>query len=64
MIMGGGWISILQGWLASPKLIGIQFSYFVGVACFLYLVFYAVRAKSILKNQGIDYDKKENENLH
>jgi FHS family L-fucose permease-like MFS transporter len=58
MIMGGGWISILQGWLASPKLIGIQFSYFVGVACFLYLVFYAIRAKSILKNQGIDYDKK------
>jgi len=59
MIMGGGFISLLQGYLASPDLLGIQFSYVVGVACFLYLAFYAVKAKSILKAQGIDYDKKE-----
>lgn len=58
MIMGGGFISLLQGFLASPKLLGIQHSYFVGVACFLYLVFYAVRAKATLKAQGIDYDIK------
>ncbi len=56
MIMGGGVISLLQGWLASPDLLGIQFSYFVGVACFLYLAFYAIRAKTLLKQQGIDYD--------
>jgi MFS transporter, FHS family, L-fucose permease len=30
----------------------------VGVACFLYLAFYAIKAKSILQKQGIDYDRK------
>src|SRR4029077_12748945 len=53
MIMGGGFISVFQGFLASDKLLGIQFSYVVGVACFAYLVFYAIKAKSILKAQGI-----------
>jgi FHS family L-fucose permease-like MFS transporter len=56
MIMGGGFISVLQGWLASDHLLGIQYSYIVGVACFAYMAFYAVKAKSILKSQGIDYD--------
>ena len=58
MIMGGGVISLLQGFLASNDLLGIQYSYFVGVGCFAYLAFYAIRAKSILKSQGIDYDVK------
>ena len=58
MIMGGGVISLLQGFLASNNLLGIQYSYFVGVACFAYLAFYAIRAKVILKAQGIDYDVK------
>ncbi len=58
MIMGGGFISILQGAVASDHLLGIQQSYWVGVACFLYLAFYAVRSKAILKSQGIDYDVK------
>jgi FHS family L-fucose permease-like MFS transporter len=56
MIMGGGIISLLQGYLAGDNFLGIQFSYVVGVACFAYLAFYAVRAKAILKSQGIDYD--------
>jgi MFS transporter, FHS family, L-fucose permease len=64
MIMGGGFISLLQGWLASPSIIGIQFSYIVGVCCFLYLAFYAIRAKSILKGQGIDYDSLEGKGSH
>ena len=55
MIMGGGIISFLQGVLAD-KVIGIQYSYIMGVLCFAYLAFYAIRAKGILKNQGIDYD--------
>ena len=58
MIMGGGFISVLQGWVASDKILGIQYSYLVGVACFAYLAFYAIRSKSILKSQGIDYDVK------
>ncbi|MEO5783071.1 MAG: MFS transporter [Ginsengibacter sp.] len=59
MIMGGGFISLLQGYLAGNGLLGIQMSYLVGVACFAYLAFYAIKAKSILKSQGIDYDAKE-----
>lgn len=59
MIMGGGFISLLQGFLADDAYLGIQWSYLVGVACFAYLAFYAVKAKSILKSQGIDYDKLE-----
>ena len=56
MIMGGGIISWLQGKVAADNILGIQHSYIVGVACFLYLAFYAVRAKAVLKAQGIDYD--------
>ena len=57
MIMGGGFISLLQGYLADDGLLGIQYSYIVGVLCFAYLAFYAVRAQSILKAQGVDFDQ-------
>ena len=63
MIMGGGIISIAQGFVAD-KLLGIQWSYLVGVACFVYLAFYAIRAKSILKVQGIDYDHMQSAGGH
>jgi FHS family L-fucose permease-like MFS transporter len=56
MIMGGGIVSWLQG-LASEA-VGIQYSYMVGVLCFVYLVFYAWRVSGILKSQGISFDKK------
>jgi FHS family L-fucose permease-like MFS transporter len=56
MIMGGGVISLLQGFLAGDAYLGIQKSYFVGVACFAYLAYYAVRAKRELRSQGIDFD--------
>ena len=56
MIMGGGVVSLIQGYLAD-YVTGIQWSYLVGVACFAYLAFYAIRAKAILKAQGIDYDQ-------
>lgn len=58
MIMGGGVIAALQGWVADDKMLGIQYSYVVGALCFAYLAFYAIRVKSILKSQGIDYDVK------
>lgn len=38
MIMGGGWVSLLQGYLS--KLIGIHASYVVGIFCFIYLLLY------------------------
>lgn len=59
MIMGGGFISLLQGWLGGPDFIGIKASYIVGVCCFLYLAFYGYRTKIILKKQGIDFDRKQ-----
>lgn len=45
MIMGGGFISLFQGFLADQPAIGIRMSFFVGVACFLYLLFYALKTK-------------------
>ena len=56
MIMGGGIISWFQGFVADST--NIHFSYIVGVFCFAYLAFYAWRVSAILKNQGIDFDKK------
>jgi FHS family L-fucose permease-like MFS transporter len=58
MIMGGGIVSLVQGYLSDEKLLGIQYSYIVGVLCFAYLAYYAIKVKSILKSQGIDYDKQ------
>jgi FHS family L-fucose permease-like MFS transporter len=52
MIMGGGVVSFAQGLLADR--IGIHHSFIVGVLCFVYLAFYAVRSSDILKKQGID----------
>ncbi|KFC18052.1 MFS transporter [Chryseobacterium sp. FH1] len=57
MIMGGGFISLLQGYVADVTT--IQASYVVGVACFAYLAFYAWRVTQILKTQGIDLDKEK-----
>ncbi len=58
MIMGGGIVSLTQGWLAGDHVLGIQYSYIIDVLCFAYLAFYAIKSKSILKAQGIDYDVK------
>ena len=56
MIMGGGFISLLQGYVAD--IATIHSSYIVGVVCFAYLAFYAWKVSGILKNQGISFDKK------
>ena len=62
MIMGGGVVSLLQGYLSSDDLLGIQWSYLVGVCCFAYLAFYAYKVKNILKAQGIDWSKPKTVN--
>lgn len=56
MIMGGGIVSWLQGYVADMT--NIHASYIVGVFCFAYLAFYAWKVSGILKSQGIDFDKK------
>jgi FHS family L-fucose permease-like MFS transporter len=64
MIMGGGFISVLQGAVSADNILGIHYSYLVGVGCFAYLAFYAIRAKAILKSQGIDYDALQSSGGH
>jgi MFS transporter, FHS family, L-fucose permease len=64
MIMGGGFISVLQGLISADNVLGIHYSYIVGVACFAYLAFYAVRTKRLLKIQGIDYDALQSAGGH
>jgi FHS family L-fucose permease-like MFS transporter len=56
MIMGGGVISLLQGYISD--FVGIQHSYIIGVLCFAYLVFYAWKVSGILRSQGINFDQK------
>ncbi|PXX47021.1 MFS transporter [Undibacterium pigrum] len=55
MIMGGGIVSWLQGFVADK--IGIQMSYLVGVVCFAYLAFYSWKVQGILHTQGIKLGK-------
>lgn len=55
MIMGGGWISMLQGLVADKT--SIHMSYVVGVMCFAYLAFYAWKVPALLKAQGIELEK-------
>jgi FHS family L-fucose permease-like MFS transporter len=65
MILGGSIIPPLQGILADtsqhliPGMSGIHFSYIVPVFCFAYLAFFAWKAGSELKKQGIDIDNVE-----
>ena len=56
MIMGGGIVSWLQGYIADMT--NIHLSYIVGVICFAYLAFYAWKVSGILKSQGINFDNK------
>jgi FHS family L-fucose permease-like MFS transporter len=58
MIMGGGVIPLLQGVVSDDAILGIQWSYLVGVACFIYLGYYALKSQAILKSQGIDFGGK------
>jgi FHS family L-fucose permease-like MFS transporter len=62
MIMGGAFIPLLQGWVSD--FVGTHASFWVGVACFAYLAFYALRASGVLKQQGIDLDRLSAEGGH
>jgi MFS transporter, FHS family, L-fucose permease len=70
MILGGGIIPPIQGkiadYLQSKSDVpgyGIHQSYWIAVLCFAYLAFFAFAVRGILKRQGIDYDKKPDEDL-
>src|SRR5690606_152427 len=53
MILGGAIIPPLQGKLAD--IFSIQSSYIIAILCFVYLLFYAFRTKTILDQQGVEY---------
>ncbi len=55
MILGGAIIPPIQGKLAD--IFSIHSSYWITVACFLYLMFFALKVKKILKSQGVNYDE-------
>jgi len=54
MILGGGIIPPLQGNRAD--IIGIHQSYWIPVACFAYLIFFAFAVKRTLIKQGVEYE--------
>jgi MFS transporter, FHS family, L-fucose permease len=56
MIMGGGVVSLIQGALADDSILGIQYSYVVGVLCFVYLAFYGWKVAQVLKSQGVQLE--------
>jgi FHS family L-fucose permease-like MFS transporter len=55
MILGGAVIPPIQGWM-SDVLDNIHLSYIITIFLFGYLAFFAVKAKTVLKVQGIDYE--------
>jgi FHS family L-fucose permease-like MFS transporter len=54
MILGGGFIPLIQGKFAD--LVDIQVSYILSVLCFAFLAWFAFRVKSILKKQGLNFE--------
>jgi MFS transporter, FHS family, L-fucose permease len=64
MIMGGGFISTLQGALASNDLLGIQHSYWVGVLCLAYLFFFAWTVNKKLQKQGVNISSTDEDLAH
>ncbi|MEM6517192.1 MAG: MFS transporter [Bacteroidota bacterium] len=53
MILGGAIIPPVQGKLAD--VFNIQSSYWIAIGCFIYLLFYAFRAKTVLDKQSVEY---------
>lgn len=62
MILGGGIIPPIQGKLSD--VIGIHESFWVSALCFVYLAFYAILAKNMLRKQGINLDEMESKGGH
>ncbi|HSC52794.1 MAG TPA: MFS transporter [Phnomibacter sp.] len=56
MILGGAIIPPLQG-AVGDGFIGLHYSYLVAAACFAFLAYLALKLRSVLKKQGIDFDQ-------
>lgn len=58
MILGGAIIPPLQGTLSDVPAIGIHRSYLLAAASFAFLAWLALKMQSVLKAQGLDFDKQ------
>lgn len=58
MILGGAIIPPFQGTIGDTPSIGMHNSYLVAAACFAFLAFLALKLKSVLKAQGLDFDQQ------
>jgi MFS transporter, FHS family, L-fucose permease len=58
MILGGAIIPPFQGSLGDIPAIGIHYSYLLAALCFGLLALIAMKLKSILKSQGLDFDNQ------
>jgi FHS family L-fucose permease-like MFS transporter len=56
MILGGAVIPPLQGSLGDTPSIGMHNSYLLAAVCFGLLALLAVKLRSVLKAQGLDFD--------
>ena len=54
MILGGAIIPVVQGRIADFS--GIQNSYLMAAACFIYLFVFGIIVQKVLRKQGIDFD--------
>lgn len=43
MVVGGAIIPLLQGWLSEPNMIGFKWSFVVCLACYAYILFFALK---------------------
>lgn len=58
MILGGAIIPPLQGVLGDMSTIGIHNSYILAAGCFAFLAWLAIKLKSVLHKQGLDFDEQ------
>jgi MFS transporter, FHS family, L-fucose permease len=58
MILGGAVLPPLQGTLGDLSSIGFHRSYLLAAVCFAFLVYLALKQKSVLKQQGLDFDSQ------
>jgi len=58
MILGGAVIPPFQGSLGDYKSIGFHHSYIVAAICFALLAFIALKLRSVLRSQGLDFDQQ------
>ncbi len=58
MILGGAVIPPLQGAIGDNASVGMHNSYLLAAVCFAFLAFLALKLKSVLHAQGLDFDEQ------